>query len=186
MTMSVRERADWIATFRFISVNLMETVARWVPNTPEMEVKLLFGRHLWDFAQHADAFGKRTAALRLAVHTSREPTAEFTKVLKRFAEAESAGDRVDGLYDGVIPILEGLYRAYLSTADPLMDEPSVRIIERVVADLARMQGDRQALLRERPDVRAPDPGFVNELLAMAEGTPPAVDFRPSRAGEASG
>ncbi|KPK05001.1 MAG: hypothetical protein AMS20_07585, partial [Gemmatimonas sp. SG8_28] len=61
MTMSVRERADWIATFRFISVNLMETLARWVPNTPEMEVKLLFGRHLWEFAQHADAFGKRTA-----------------------------------------------------------------------------------------------------------------------------
>jgi hypothetical protein len=185
MSMSVRERADWIATFRFTSVYLMETLARWVPSTPEMEVKLLFGRHLWEFAQHADAFGKRTAALRLAIHTSRAPTAGFMKVLERFAEAESAGERVDGLYDGIIPVLTRLYTSYMDAVDALMDEPSLRIVERVIADLARMRHERQELLEERPDVRAPDSRFADGLRAMADVASEVVDYRPARAGEGS-
>jgi hypothetical protein len=185
MPMSVRERADWIATFRFTSIYLMETLARWVPSTPEMEVKLLFGRHLWEFAQHADAFGKRTAALRTAVHTSRAPTDAFMKVLERFAEAESAGERVDGLYDGIIPVLTQLYTSYMDAVDPLMDEPSIRIVERVITDLARMQQERRALLEERPDVRAPDSSFADELRAIADAASEVVDYRPVRAGEGS-
>jgi hypothetical protein len=42
-----RDRADTIATFRWVSVHLMEMLARWVPSTPELEVKILFGRHIW-------------------------------------------------------------------------------------------------------------------------------------------
>ena len=63
MITSVNERCRYIATFRHISVWLMETVARWTPMTPEMEVKVVFGRHIWEYAQMADALGKRTFAL---------------------------------------------------------------------------------------------------------------------------
>ena len=47
------------ATARMVA--LMEIAAAWTPTTPEMEVKVLLGRHIWDFAQHADALGKRPA-----------------------------------------------------------------------------------------------------------------------------
>ena len=57
--MSVTDIGRAIATFRFVSVQLMETVAAWTPTTPEMEVKVLLGRHIWDFAQQADALGNR-------------------------------------------------------------------------------------------------------------------------------
>ena len=61
-----------LATFRYVAVFLMETAARWTPLTPELEVKLLFGRHLWEFAQHADMLGQRTAraARRPALHAA--------------------------------------------------------------------------------------------------------------------
>ena len=63
MNLTVQQRGDNVATFRWIEVRLMETLAAWVPTTPEMEVKLVFGAHIWDTAQHADMLGKRWLAV---------------------------------------------------------------------------------------------------------------------------
>ena len=38
MNLNVKERGRAVATHRSILVTLMETVARWTPTTPEMEV----------------------------------------------------------------------------------------------------------------------------------------------------
>ena len=43
MTMTVKERADTLATFRYIEVRLMEITSGWTPITAEMEVKVLMG-----------------------------------------------------------------------------------------------------------------------------------------------
>ena len=48
MTLTVKQRAETIGTFRYIHVQMMETLARWTPTTPEMEVKVLFGRDIWE------------------------------------------------------------------------------------------------------------------------------------------
>jgi hypothetical protein len=176
MHLTVRQRADWIATFRHTSVFMMETLARWVPSTPEMEVKLLFGRHLWEFAQHADAFGKRVSALRLAPQTSRAPAVGFQRVLERFASAHSAAERLGATYDAMIPTLSAIYRGYIDQADHLMDDASVRTLERAVADFARMQRDRDAVRAERPDIGSADGSLVEEILALARGAD-VVDYR---------
>ena len=68
--LTVRERGHFVATLRYVHVSLMETLAAWVPTTPEMEVKLLFGEHSWDVAQHADSLGKRTFELRMPLQKS--------------------------------------------------------------------------------------------------------------------
>ncbi len=39
--LTVKERGQFVATLRYVHVSLMETLAAWVPTTPEMEVKLL-------------------------------------------------------------------------------------------------------------------------------------------------
>ena len=44
MGYSVQEKAECIGTFRWIEVRLMEMLASWVPTTPEMEIKILFGK----------------------------------------------------------------------------------------------------------------------------------------------
>jgi hypothetical protein len=179
MDMTVRQRADWIATFRHTSVFLMETLARWVPTTPDMEVKLLFGRHLWEFAQHADAFGKRGAALRVALHTSRPPARDFQRILEQVGSARSAAERMDALYDGLIPALARTYRGYIDRTDHLMDDGSIRILERAIADFERMRRDREALREERPDIVATDRQFVDEISFLAANAD-VVDYRPDR------
>ena len=147
MTASVQDRCRAIATFRHVSVTLMETIARWTPITPEMEAKVMFGRHIWDLAQHADALGKRTFELRKPEQFSMRPAEAYDSLLTDLRETEGTSERVAAFYDGVLPGLIARYRAYISATDPILDQPSVVILERLAADLERMRGEAAALQR---------------------------------------
>jgi hypothetical protein len=147
LSLDVRERGRHVATFRFVFVRLMETAAAWTPTTPEMEAKVLFGRHIWDFAQHADALGKRTFELRLPAQHSLPPAAGFDAALRELAALTGTAERLGGLYDRVLPDLERRLRAYLAAVDRLLDGPSVVICERILADVARQRSEADDLRR---------------------------------------
>jgi len=68
MSLTISQKADALGTYRFVCARLMETLAAWVPTSPELEVKTLFGRHLWHLAQAADQIGHRTVELRAKLH----------------------------------------------------------------------------------------------------------------------
>jgi hypothetical protein len=157
MTLLVDERGRRIATFRWIAVRLMETVAGWTPTTPEMEVKQVFGRHIWDFAQHADALGKRTFELRLPEQHSIPPTEPYHNVLTQVAALRGTVERLAGLYDAVLPGLEARYQRYLQLTDAVLDEPSIVIVERILTDLARQRRDADRVRRSLT-IAPGDPG----------------------------
>ena len=152
MTITVRERADTIGTLRYASVFAMETLARWVPTTPDLEAKILFGRHIWEFAQHADALGKRTHELRAALHYTPAPLPAYGAALELLRSTEGARERVEAFYDAFLPDLERRFRGYLAATDPFLDEPSVRIVDRVLTDLSRMAAESHTTRAERPDM----------------------------------
>src|SRR4026207_1505398 len=131
MALTVKQRGELTATYRFIEVRLMETLAQWVPTTPEMELKLLFGAHIWDVAQHADILGKRTYELRLPLQHSMTPSDEYVRILEELCNVAESSDRLVGFYDVLLPALQNRYQNYLKETDPLMDAPSVRILERI-------------------------------------------------------
>ena len=181
MGLTIRQRADRIGAFRYVSVFLMETLARWIPTTPELEAKVLFGRHVWDFAQHADWLGRRTGELRAPLQYSYAPTDTYRAVLETAAGTAGTIERVGAAYDALLPDLEARYRAYLEQTDRLSDEPSVRIIERILADFPRLRHDRAALASERPDLHATDPLWAARLLVAARAEPEFVrDREPAR------
>lgn len=148
MTLTVNDRARAIATFRFIEVRLMEITAAWTPTTPEMEVKVMFGRHIWDFAQHADWLGKRTFELRQPEHYTLRPAESYAQLLDEIAKEESTPARIAALYDVLLPALERRYREYLAATDLLLDQPSVVIIERILHEMQRMKTDGAKLRGE--------------------------------------
>lgn len=154
MALSVRERADTLGTLRYISVYAMETLARWVPTTPDLEAKVVFGRHIWDFAQHADGLGRRTHELRAALHYTVSPLPACHAALETLRASEATGDRVATFYQAFLPDLERRYRKFLDATDPFLDEPSVRVVERNLADLPRLIADATTLRTERPDLDA--------------------------------
>ncbi len=146
--MTVSERAQTIATFRFLEVRLMEMAAAWTPTTPEMEVKVLLGKHIWDFAQHADALGKRTFELRLPEQASQKAAEPCLRMLEELAGVQETPRRLGALYDVILPGLERRYVRYVEDTDPILDAPSVVIIERILLDLARQRREADAVRRE--------------------------------------
>lgn len=148
MSLSVDERVTRIATFRFIEVRLMEIAAAWTPTTPEMEVKVMLGRHIWDFAQHADALGKRTFELRRPEQHSVPPAEPYVRLLDDVRATTGTSARLTALYDVIVPGLEARYRLYLEQVDPILDGPSIAIIERILVDIARQRGDATRVRRE--------------------------------------
>jgi hypothetical protein len=113
-----------------------------------MEVKVLFGRHLWDAAQHADALGKRTFELRAPLHYTLVPLPPYLRVMKELAAVEDTTGRIQAVYDVLLPALAARCRYYFENSDSLLDEPSFRVIENALNDYARMQLERQEVCAE--------------------------------------
>jgi hypothetical protein len=162
MMTSVIERCRAVATFRSVSVRLMETLARWTPTTPEMEAKVMFGRHIWIFAQHADRLGKRTFELRQAEHYTLPPAAPYAALLDEVGGHELTEARVSALYDGVLPGLAARYRAYIANTDPILDAPSIAIVEHILPELEGLGRDAAALQRELKLGSSAAPFFARE------------------------
>jgi hypothetical protein len=165
LSLDVRARGRFVAAFRFLAVRLMETAAAWTPTTPEMEAKVLFGRHIWDFAQHADALGRRTFELRLPLQHSLAPAAGVQAALGALAALESTPERLNGLYEQVLPDLERRYLEYVAAVDPILDAPTVVIAQRILGDLARMRTEAHALRRDLDAGHAPCDAVAEALAA---------------------
>ena len=163
--LTVKERGHFAATLRYVHVTLMETLAAWVPTTPEVEVKLLLGEHIWDVAQHADSLGKRTFELRLQLQHSVRAAEPYVAFLAEIRAIEPTPERLAAMYDVVVPGLEARQRRYLEQTDKLVDAPTVRILERYLADTARMIDGAHTLRRELPTLQISDRHWVASLQA---------------------
>jgi hypothetical protein len=162
MGLILREKAEYLGTFRWLEIFLMETLARWVPTTPEMEVKVLMGRHIWDAAQHADALGKRTFELRAPLHYTLSPLTPYFELMKELAAVEDTPGRIQVIYDVLLPALTARYQEYLDGSDSLLDEPSYRVIHGILGDYARMRQENDALRKELKDMLVFDASRAEE------------------------
>ena len=179
--LSVRERGETVATLRWIHVRLMETIASWVPTTPEMEVKLLFGAHVWDLAQHADALGKRTFELRMPLQHSLEPADSYKQLLARIAQEKDTALRIATFYDGVLIALAARYRNYLDRTDRLLDAPTVRILEHIASEQSRMIAEAHELLKQLPALALENRKPLDDLLGSEKTIDTFVVHRAERA-----
>lgn len=169
--MNVKARAEAVGTFRHVNVFLMEALAAWIPSTPEMEVKILFGRHVWLVAQVADRLGRRARELRAPLHFSRSPSASYIKALGALVALTQTAARVEGLYRVALPSLRNGYTSYLAQTDRLIDEPTVVIVEDAMRELDRMQSESVQLVEEFPALREGASSAVVELRrAFAQAT----------------
>lgn len=166
MKLTVKERGETVATFRYIQVSLMEVLAAWIPTTPEMEVKLLLGKHIWDVAQHADALGNRTYELRLPLQFSLQPSEPYLRVLAELSTTRETPQRLAVFYEVMLPALAVRYHQYLEQTDSLMDAPTVQIIERILADESRMCRELHELYHQLPSLRLTKPEWIEGLKKM--------------------
>jgi hypothetical protein len=139
-TVSVDDSAGRIRRYRWLEERLMRILGGWIALTPELPIKLLFGRHVWDCAQHADLWGRRLPELRSPAHQGEPPSAEFARLValveERQARHESV-ERVVGIYRVLKPHLVTAYEVHLGEANPVYEPPTRRILSRCLDEERR-------------------------------------------------
>ena len=112
----------------------------WIALTPELDAKLLFGRHVWDCAQHADLWGRRLPELRASAQQSEPANDQVVALLTLIATAEGPGEtveRVTAIYRVLKPHLATVYERHLAVANPVYEPPTRRILARCVEEERR-------------------------------------------------
>jgi len=173
--LNVKQRADTVGTLRFVSVFLMETLARWIPSTPEMEVKILFSRQVWRMAQQADRLGRRARELRAPLHYSRPPQPDFLASFKQLAAVTDTIDRIDSFHDVALSALAARYKSYLAETDWLTDEPTVVICNQALDEIKTMQRERQEWGSEIPKARGTDSDALKAVRLTVTAAKQMVD-----------
>lgn len=137
---SVDDSAGRIRRYRWLEERLMRILGGWIALTPELPIKLLFGRHVWDCAQHADLWGRRLPELRSPAHQGEPPSAQFARLVAlvegRQARHESV-ERVVAIYRILKPHLVTAYEAHLGEANPVYEPPTRRILGRCLEEERR-------------------------------------------------
>lgn len=118
----------------------MRILGGWIALTPEVDVKLLFGRHVWDCAQHADLWGRRLPELRAKAQESEPASAEVVAIFERLETAAAPGqtiERVVSIYRVIKPHLATVYERHLAVANPVYEPPTRRILMRCIEEERR-------------------------------------------------
>jgi len=119
---------------------MLRALGGWIALTPELPAKLLFGRHVWDCAQHADLWGRRLPELRAPAQQS-EPASDrmvkFADLLESVEGPRETIERVAGVYRVLKPHLITVYARHLASANPIYEPPTRRILERCLEEERR-------------------------------------------------
>ena len=137
---SVDHSARLMRNYRYAVERAMRALGGWIALTPELSAKLLMGRHVWDLAQQADAFGRRLPELRAPAQVS-EPASErvvaFMDAVEEPAAPGQTVERLVGVYRVLKPHLLSSYHDHLVRANPVYEPPTRRLLQRCIDDERR-------------------------------------------------
>ena len=137
---SVEASSRLIRSYRYVEERMMRILGGWIALTPEVPVKLLFGRHVWDCAQHADLWGKRLPELRAPAQQS-EPANDrvvaFMDLIESRETPAATPERVASVYRVLKPHLAAVYARHLADANGIYEPPTRRILQRCIDEERR-------------------------------------------------
>jgi hypothetical protein len=105
----------------------------WLAGIPYWDAKLAVGAHIWEDAQHAEALLKRLHELK-DLGAERRVSLPIEQVLDRAAATPNVDEFLAGIYRCLKPWLLARYVEHLRGTDPVMDAPTVEILERIVRE----------------------------------------------------
>lgn len=175
---SADHSARLLRNYRYVVERTLRAVGGWIALTPEISAKLLMGRHVWDLAQHCDAFGRRLPELRAHAQVS-EPAnpdiVRFMDCLEEPERREQTVERLVGVYAVLKPHLLATYRDHLARANAVYEPPTCRMLARCIADEERHIAEGRTIIAHlSTDASigarmASHRGRLEELLLAARG-----------------
>ena len=145
---------------------------------PRFDVKALLGDHLYDDARAVAKVSRRLHELRTPTEYPGAPSAELAALLDRAAGAAGTPEYLQIAYGELKPTLIAAFRIHLRQLDPLVDEPSLRVLTQL---LHRQERHTTELPAGREQPAFEDVGALPVRLAEARSLTvmPPLD-RPAR------
>ena len=179
---SVDASARRVSHYRWLEERLLRILGGWIALTPELPVKLLFGRHVWDCAQHADLWGRRLPELRAPARgvPPSEGFAHLVELVDGLQARHESIARVVAVYRVLKPHLVAAYEYHLAETNPIYEPPTRRILIRCLEEerrhvaagaviLARLRVSQPALAEEWEHRLLEELGRVEGLAGGGSG-----------------
>ena len=159
---SVEDSVRRLLRLHWCEKRLMEIALAHLPSTPEWEVKCALALQQWQDGEHADAIGRRIGEMRSPPPPlDRAPAAALDTFLEELLRAADTVELVAALHLVHAALIDA-YRDHLDASNPLVDQPTRRVL-------------RFNLLEEQDTVR-----WSERALAALIASDPAARERAQR------
>jgi hypothetical protein len=203
---SVDENVRRLLRYQWTERRLMLALLSHLTAEPVWEVKCGYALHQWQDALHVDALRRRIGEMRHPVpplDTASDPALDT--LLEEALRSTDAVELLAGVYGVVRQALSAAYREHLATTNPLVDQPTRRVLRAALQDHEEsldwagraleglLQGDAAAARRAEAwsnhllaylefagGIAGPAPEPPPERPASRAATPFVPDFRPRR------
>jgi hypothetical protein len=134
--LSVEECAERVARFGFVAKQLMLVQAGKMSSVANWDFKAMLGRQLWECALHWGAWRQRIEELRGHEHLiDRHADGPLADLFQELLHSDGDAEFATGLYGVVLPAYRAALLRYLDETNPLVDQPTVRLIRHLLLDL---------------------------------------------------
>ncbi len=176
---TVEESARRVGNYKWTEMRLFEVLGGWVATVPELDVKMVLGRHTYHHAWHAELWHKRLPELR-EMNQERlnvPPNDAYVAFMDAVREPEGADETIEklvGVYRVLIPRKIAVYTYHLNGTSTITDAPTIRSLKFALQDEFEDWRDGEMLLQSLIDTpekaeRAAARFVALEKLYLASG-----------------
>ena len=128
----VDENAIRFSNYFHVLRELVHLSCGWLPLEPRLEVKYALGDHLHDDARSVSKIKRRLYELRTPSDYPGAPAEELAALLDRANGATTSAEYLEIAHGELKPTLAAAIRIHLDTLDPIVDEPSLRLLTQIL------------------------------------------------------
>jgi hypothetical protein len=176
----VEESARRVGNYRWTEMRLFEALGGWVATVPELDVKMVLGRHCYHHAWHAELWTKRLPELRQmnAERMTVPANDEMVVFMNAVTEPEAPEltiEKLVGVYRVLIPRTIAAYTYHLNGTSAITDSPTQRSLRHALQDEYEGWCDGEMLLQslidtpEKVERATRRQGELEQLITAAGG-----------------
>jgi hypothetical protein len=172
----IDHNVNLLKRYVYVETQLNQIFAAHIANVPEWEVKCAIGLHLWLDAEHSASLRKRIIEMREPpLHLDKVPDIRMEALFNEVIRAESTIELLVGIYRVVKPQLVRSVKKHLLETNPLVDQPTCRVLKLILLEEEEMiswgEASAQALIQTDEDKLAAEKWqrHLESFLFAAEG-----------------
>lgn len=153
---SVEDSARRVGHYKWTEMRLFEVLGGWVATVPELDVKLMLGRHTYHHAWHSELWHKRLPELRemnperLNVPPN-DAYVAFMDAVREPGAAEETIEKLVGVYRVLLPRKIAVYTYHLNGTSTITDAPTIRSLKFALQDEFEDWRDGEMMLQSLID-----------------------------------